>query len=121
MRNSRVQVLDKDFQLVNQWGAYGNRSGQFSLTFPGIDIDENAGLVVVVDKLFNKCSSFDQKGKFVSTFGSKGPWRGTNINTRGLKILRLILEDGFLYVILEIRKIKYFLLHTIHLENRRIK
>ena len=76
MRNSRVQVLDKDFNLITQWGSYGNESGQFSLTFPGIDIDENAGLVFVVDKLLTNIQIFDQTGKFISKFGSKGTGEG---------------------------------------------
>jgi DNA-binding beta-propeller fold protein YncE len=76
MRNSRVQVLDKDFELVTQWGSYGNGSGQFSLTFPGIDVDENTGLVFVVDKLSTNVQVFDQNGKFISKFGSKGTAEG---------------------------------------------
>lgn len=72
----RVQVLDQDFNLVTQWGSYGNGSGQFSLTFPGIDIDEKAGLVFVVDKLSTNVKIFDQTGKFISQFGSKGTGEG---------------------------------------------
>jgi DNA-binding beta-propeller fold protein YncE len=29
MRNSKVQVLDKEFNSVTQWGSYGNGSGKF--------------------------------------------------------------------------------------------
>jgi DNA-binding beta-propeller fold protein YncE len=68
MRNSRVQVLDKDFPLVTQWGSYGNGSGKFSLTFPGIDIYEKAGLVFVIDKIATNVQIFDQSGKFISKF-----------------------------------------------------
>lgn len=76
MRNSRVQVLDKEFNLVTQWGSYGNGSGKFSLTFPGIDIDEKAGLVFVVDKIATNVQIFDKTGKFISKFGSKGTGEG---------------------------------------------
>jgi hypothetical protein len=62
MRNSRVQVLDKEFNLVTQWGSYGNGSGKFSLTFPGIDIDEKARLVLVVDKIATIVQIFDKTG-----------------------------------------------------------
>lgn len=76
MRNSRVQVLDKEFNLVTQWGSYGNGSGKFSLTFPGIDIDEKSGLVFVVDKIATNVQIFDKTGKFISKFGSKGTGDG---------------------------------------------
>lgn len=68
MRNSSVQVLDKEFKLLTQWGSYDNWSGQFSLTFPATDLYENEGLVFVVDKLSNNVQAFDKHGKFLSKF-----------------------------------------------------
>jgi DNA-binding beta-propeller fold protein YncE len=76
MRNSRVQVFDRDFNLLTQWGSYGNGPSQFSLTFPGIDYYEKEDLVFVVDKLSTNIQVFDKNGKFLFKFGSKGTENG---------------------------------------------
>jgi NHL repeat len=76
MRNSRVQVLDKDFPLVTQWGSYGNGSGKFSLTFPGIDIYEKAGLVFVIDKIEPMFRFLINLENSFLNFGSKGTGEG---------------------------------------------
>ena len=34
MKNSRVQVFDKDFNFKRQWGSFGNGSGQFFSAYP---------------------------------------------------------------------------------------
>lgn len=72
MKNSRVQVFDENFNYIRQWGSFGNMSGQFSGTIPGIDYYEKEGLVFVVDKTSTNVQVFDQHGKFISKFGSKG-------------------------------------------------
>ena len=46
MKNSRIQVFDKDFNFKHQWGSFGNGTGQFSGTIPGIDLYEKENLVL---------------------------------------------------------------------------
>ena len=72
MKNSRVQVFDENFNFIRQWGSFGNGSGQFSGTAPGIDYYEKQNLVFVVDKTSTNIQIFDKDGKFISKFGSKG-------------------------------------------------
>ena len=78
MKNSRVQVFDKDFNFKRQWGSFGNGTGQFSGTIPGIDLykREKENLVFVVDKRSTNFQVFDDNGKFISKFGSKGKQDG---------------------------------------------
>ncbi|MGH9981494.1 MAG: 6-bladed beta-propeller [Nitrososphaeraceae archaeon] len=76
MKNSRVQVFDKDFNFKRQWGSLGNASGQFSGTVPGIDLYEKEDLVFVVDKTSTNFQVFDKNGKFISKLGSKGKQDG---------------------------------------------
>jgi tripartite motif-containing protein 71 len=76
MKNSRVQVFDKDFNFKRQWGSFGNGSGQFSGTIPGIDYYEKEDLVFVADKRSTNFQVFDENGKFISKFGSKGKQDG---------------------------------------------
>ena len=76
MKNSRVQVFDKDFNFKRQWGSFGNASGQFSGTAPGIDYYEKEDLVFVVDKTSTNFQAFDTDGKFISKFGSKAKQDG---------------------------------------------
>jgi tripartite motif-containing protein 71 len=76
MKNSRVQVFDKDFNFKRQWGSFGNASGQFSGTAPGIDLYEKEDLVFVVDKTSTNFQVFDENGKFISKLGSKGKQDG---------------------------------------------
>jgi len=76
MKNSRVQVFDKDFNFKRQWGSFGNASGQFSGTAPGIDYYEKQDLVFVVDKTSTNFQVFDENGKFISKLGSKGKQDG---------------------------------------------
>ncbi|MFB5601111.1 MAG: NHL repeat-containing protein [Nitrososphaeraceae archaeon] len=71
MRNSRIQVFDKEFNLITQSGSYGNSSDQFLFTFSGIDLYENQDLGFVVDKLSTNFQVFDKNGNFLSKFGSK--------------------------------------------------
>jgi DNA-binding beta-propeller fold protein YncE len=76
MKNSRVQVFDKDFNFIRQWGSFGNETGQFSGTIPGIDLYEKEDLVFVADKTSANFQVFDENGKFISKFGSKGKQDG---------------------------------------------
>ena len=76
MKNYRIQVFDESFNFKRQWGSFGNESGQFSGTIPGIDYYEKEGLVFIVDKTSANVKVFDQNGKFVSKFGSKGKQDG---------------------------------------------
>ena len=76
MKNSRVQVLDKDFNFIRQWGSFENGSGQFSGTIPGIDCYEKEDLVFVADKRSTNFQVFDENGKFISKFRSKGKQDG---------------------------------------------
>jgi tripartite motif-containing protein 71 len=41
MKNHRVQVFDSNDYFIRQWGSFGNGTGQFSDTAPGIAVDNN--------------------------------------------------------------------------------
>ena len=64
MRNSRVQVFNNNDTFVREWG-FGNGSGQFSETAPGIAVD-NDNHIFVVDKINSRVQMFDTKGNYLA-------------------------------------------------------
>lgn len=70
-KNSRVQVIDRNENFLRQWGSFGNGTGQFSITAPGIAVDKN-GHVYVVDKISARVQMFDTEGNYLDGWGSFG-------------------------------------------------
>ena len=68
--NYRIQLYD--FNLMKQWGTYGDGPDQFLKTFPGIDYFDKEKLLFVVDKTSANVKVFDSKGEFLTKFGTKG-------------------------------------------------
>ena len=71
MKNHRVQVFDSNDSFVRQWGSFGNGTGQFSETAPGIAVDNN-NYVYVIDKINARVQMFDTKGNYLTGWGSFG-------------------------------------------------
>ena len=70
MKNHRVQVFDSNDSFIRQWGSFGNGTGQFSDTAPGIAVDSNNSnkyknnYVYVIDKINARVQMFDKEGKY---------------------------------------------------------
>ena len=65
MKNHRVQVFDSNDSFIRQWGSFGNGTGQFSDTAPGIAVDNNNdnnknNNVYVIDKINGRVQMFDK-------------------------------------------------------------
>ena len=67
--NNRVQVFDRDYQFLREWGSAGTGEGQFNLP---------TGILVANDQVYvseagnNRVQIFTLDGEFVSQFGSFG-------------------------------------------------
>ena len=73
MKNHRVQVFDSNDSFIRQWGSFGNGTGQFSETAPGIALDDkNNNNVYVIDKINARVQMFDNKGNYLTSWGSFG-------------------------------------------------
>ena len=67
MKNHRVQVFDSNDSFIRQWGSFGNGSGQFSETAPGIALDiNNNNNVYVIDKINARVQMFDNEGNYLT-------------------------------------------------------
>jgi len=53
------------------WGTYRTSNGQFSDGIPGIAVDSK-GFIYVVDRLQSRIQKFDDTGKLIAIWGSKG-------------------------------------------------
>ena len=79
MKNHRVQVFDSKNSFIRQWGSFGNGSGQFSDTAPGIAVDNNDNNnnnnVYVIDKINARVQMFDEEGNYLTGWENygKGP------------------------------------------------
>jgi tripartite motif-containing protein 71 len=71
MKNSRIQALDSNDAFVRQWGSFGNGTGQFSITAPGIAVD-SGNRVYVIDKINAKVQMFDTNGNYLASWGTPG-------------------------------------------------
>ncbi len=71
--NNRVQVFDRDYQFLREWGSAGTGEGQFNLP---------TGILVANDQVYvsevgnNRVQIFTLDGEFVSQFGSFGTGDG---------------------------------------------
>ena len=73
MKNHRVQVFDSNDSFIRQWGSFGNGTGQFSETAPGIAIDNSKNKnVYVIDKINARVQMFDNEGNHLTGWGSSG-------------------------------------------------
>ena len=61
MKNHRVQVFDTNDFFIRHWGSFGNGTGQFSDTAPGIAVDNNNNNnnVYVIDKINARVQMFE--------------------------------------------------------------
>ena len=71
--NNRVQVFDRDYQFLREWGSAGTGEGQFNLP---TDILVANDQVYVSDIGNNRVQIFTLDGEFVSQFGSFGTGEG---------------------------------------------
>jgi DNA-binding beta-propeller fold protein YncE len=72
--NHRIQIYDKDFQLIRTFGGKGNKEGE--LTYPrGIAIDSE-GSIYVADSWNHRIQKFDKEGCCLKTIGSYGNGKG---------------------------------------------
>jgi DNA-binding beta-propeller fold protein YncE len=72
--NHRVQIYDKDFNLVTAFGSKGKGDGE--LTYPrGLAVDLE-GSIFVADSWNHRVQKFDSEGRHLRTIGSYGDRKG---------------------------------------------
>ena len=68
--NHRIQIYDKTFKLIAQFGSKGKNPGE--LHYPkGLAADPE-GNIYVADSWNHRVQKFNAQGKFLSSFGSYG-------------------------------------------------
>jgi DNA-binding beta-propeller fold protein YncE len=68
-KNHRVQVFDSNNSFIRQWGFFGNGTGQFSDTAPGIAVDNNSSnnnKVYVIDKINTRVQMFSKEANYLT-------------------------------------------------------
>ena len=70
----RVQVLDKDGNLLERWGTKGSRDGELNGAF-GLAFDNEDNLYIV-DGLNHRVQKFTKDGRFLAKWGSQGSSEG---------------------------------------------
>ena len=70
----RVVILNKEGELINSFGSFGSKDGQFNGPC-GVDVDEE-GRIIVCDTWNHRIEVFDNDGSFLHSFGSKGSSEG---------------------------------------------
>ena len=76
MKNSRIQVFNSSDKFIREWGSFGNSTGQFSLTAPGIAVDNDGNRIYVLDKVRALVQVFDSHGKYLGETGTPGTGPG---------------------------------------------
>jgi DNA-binding beta-propeller fold protein YncE len=72
--NHRVQIYDKDFNLVTAFGSKGKGDGE--LTYPrGLAVDSE-GSIYVADSWNHRIQKFDSEGRHLRTIGGYGDGKG---------------------------------------------
>jgi tripartite motif-containing protein 71 len=69
MKDHRVQVFDSNNSFIKQWGSFGNGTGQFSDTAPGIAVDNNSSnnnKVYVIDKINTRVQMFSKEANYLT-------------------------------------------------------
>lgn len=82
--NNRVQVFDRQGELVRVIGSTGSGDGQFSGPF-GIDVDSQ-GRIYVSESGNDRVQVFDSSGNYLFKFGSNGSGNGQFLYPFGLAI-----------------------------------
>jgi hypothetical protein len=83
--NARIQVFNKDYKFLYQWGTLGSAPGQFSGSMRGIAVGKN-GSVYVADTGNNRIQKFTNTGAFVLTWGSRGSGDGQFNAPQGIAV-----------------------------------
>ncbi len=91
--NHRVQIYDKDFNLVTAFGGKGKSDGE--LTYPrGLAVDPE-GSIYVADSWNHRIQKFDSEGGHLKTIGGYGDGKGEFNEPYGI----LIQPDGGIIVV----------------------
>jgi DNA-binding beta-propeller fold protein YncE len=95
--NNAILKIDKDGNLLLQWGKKGSEDGQLNLPAryvpQGMAID-NQNRLFVADTLNNRVQVFNTEGKFLAKWGSQGKADGQFSNPESI----LVAPDGNVYV-----------------------
>ncbi|HSJ67467.1 MAG TPA: Ig-like domain-containing protein [Anditalea sp.] len=65
----KVKIIDRNKNMIRQWGSSGNGNGQFNY-FRQVALDE--GIVYIVDHSNHRVQKLDLEGNFLKKWGSEG-------------------------------------------------
>ena len=94
--NFRIQVMGQDGTFIRSFGTIGSRPGQFTRP-KGIAIDQNTGIIYVVDTAFGNFQIFNQETQLMMHIGTRG-----NAFAPGVYMLPAgidVDEDGRIYIV----------------------
>ena len=93
--------LDKGFSFVNMWGSFGKGNGRFD---GQNDVDPLNGHVYVADYANHRIQVFDNKGNYITKWGTYGEKNGQIHKASALTVVpsgKIYLSDQFNYRIQE--------------------